>query len=69
MIEPLVGRGIFVAYAISVTVKDYPTPASNTDLIRKLLLAGRHLIILNRNRLFLMQVLPATALPKIKKKY
>ena len=45
------GRGIFVAYAISVTVKDYPTPASNTDLIRKLLLAGRHLIILNSSGL------------------
>jgi hypothetical protein len=27
MIEPLVGRGIFVAYAISVTVKDYQMPA------------------------------------------
>ena len=27
--------------------KDYPTPASNADVIRKPLLVGRHLIILN----------------------
>jgi len=30
-------------------VKDYLTPAPNADLIRKLLLAGRHLIILNKS--------------------
>jgi hypothetical protein len=27
----------------------YPTPAPNADVIRKPLLAGRHLIILNRS--------------------
>jgi hypothetical protein len=32
----------------SAAVKDYPTPASNADVIRKPLLAGRHLIILNK---------------------
>jgi hypothetical protein len=34
---------------MSAVVKDYPTPASNADVIRKHLLAGRHLIILNRS--------------------
>jgi len=30
--------------------EDYPTPAPNADVIRKPLLDGRHLIILNRSR-------------------
>jgi hypothetical protein len=38
-----------VLKSISPFVKDYPTPASNADVIRKPLLAGRHRIILNRS--------------------
>jgi hypothetical protein len=30
-------------------IEYYPTPASNADVIRKPLLVGRHLIILNRS--------------------
>jgi hypothetical protein len=32
---------------MSAVVKDYLTPAPNNDAIRKALLVGRHLIILN----------------------
>ncbi len=32
---------------MAASVKDYPTPAPIVDAIRKPLLAGRHLIILN----------------------
>jgi hypothetical protein len=35
--------------ASSATVKDYLTPAPNDDAIRKALLVGRHLIILNKS--------------------
>ena len=35
---------------MSASVKDYPTPAPTADLIRKLMLAGRHPIILNKSR-------------------
>jgi hypothetical protein len=34
---------------MTAVVKDYPKPASYTGLIGKLLLVGRHLIILNNS--------------------
>ena len=36
-------------FLMSAVVKDYPTPAPGDDAIRKALLVGRYLIILNKS--------------------
>ena len=42
-------RDWYSVWLMAGSVKDYPTPAPNAELIRKPQLAGRHLIILNNN--------------------